>query len=301
MEIPKPQQLIKSISFFNLIKISECKAQRIISWDDELYNEFLKSIFNNIPTGQIILNYISDKNCYEIIDGQHRINVIRSFMLNKIKFNNIYYDELDGKNKNIFDSTELFVVIYTDLDEKQIIGLYLIINSGIDQDENHITYLINSTQKYQDLIDKIKEKYPDIDNLLFSKIINIFAYIINEYDKNGEHSVKFKQLSKVHFKLIVDEINKNYGTDETKQLLIKVSKMLDILFSDLILKNYILTNNIYVFLCHRLYIDLNPHFICNNPEIYNNFLLKISEKNNLSLNELFIEYDKLIVDVNNKK
>jgi hypothetical protein len=292
MELPKPQQLIKPISFFNLIKISECKAQRMISWDDELYNEFLKSIFNNIPTGQIILNYISSKNCYEIIDGQHRINVIRNYMTNKIKYNNICYDELDDKNKNIFDSTELFVVIYTDLDEKQIVGLYLTINSGIDQDENHITNLINSTQKYQDLIDKIKEKYPDINNLLFSKITNITAYIINEYEKIGENSVKFKQLSKVHFKLIVDEINKNYGTDETKQLLIKVSKLLDILFTNLMLKNY--TNNVYVFLCHKLYLDLNPHFICNNFQIYNNFLLKIADKNNLSLNELFVEYDKLI-------
>lgn len=292
MELPKPCQSIKNITFFKSINITECKAQRMITWDDELYTEFLKSIFHNIPTGQIILNYISDKNYYEIIDGQHRINVIRDYMTNKIKYNNMYYDELDTKNKNIFDSTVLFVVEYTNLDDKQIISLYLTINSGIDQDENHITKLINSTQKYQDLVDKIKDRYPDIDNNQFLKIMNISAYIINEYDKYGENNVRFKQLSKVHFKLIIDEINKNYGTEETKQLLIKVSKMLDILFSNLILKNYTFTNNLYVFLCHRLYLDLNPHFICNNPDSYNNFLLKMSGKNNLSLNELFVEYDK---------
>ena len=292
MELPKPCHSIKNISFVKSINISECKAQRMITWDDELYNYFLKSIFHNIPTGQIILNYITDKNCYEIIDGQHRINVIRDYMTNKIKYNDMYYDNLDTKNKNIFDLTELFVVEYTNLDDKQIITLYLTINSGIDQDENHITKLINSTQKYQDLVDRIKDRYPNIDNHQFLKIMNISAYIINEYDKHGENNVRFKQLSKVHFKLIIDEINKNYGTEETKQLLIKVSKMLDILFSNLILKNYTFTNNFYVFLCHRLYLDLNPHFICNNPDSYNNFLLKMSGKNNLSLNELFVEYDK---------
>jgi len=292
MELPKPYQSIKNITFFKSINITECKAQRMITWDDELYTEFLKSIFHNIPTGQIILNYISDKNYYEIIDGQHRINVIRDYMTNKIKYNNMYYDELDTKNKNIFDSTVLFVVEYTNLDDKQIISLYLTINSGIDQDENHITKLIITTLKYQDLIDKIKDKYPDIDNQQFSKLMYITTFIVNEYEKYGENNVRFKQLSKVHFKLIIDEINKNYGTEETKQLLIKVSKMLDILFSNLVLKNYTFTNNFYVFICHRLYLDLNPHFICNDPDSYNNFLVKMSGKNNLSLNELFVEYDK---------
>ena len=117
MELSKPCQTIKNITFFKSINIKECKAQRMISWDDDLYTEFLKSIFHNIPTGQIILNYLEEQNCYEIIDGQHRINVIRDFIFNKIKYNNIYYDELDEKNKNIFDSTELFVVIYKNLDD----------------------------------------------------------------------------------------------------------------------------------------------------------------------------------------
>jgi hypothetical protein len=277
MELPKPQQIIKNILFFNEIKFYSCKAQRMITWDAELYNEFLNSIFKNIPTGQIILNYISETNCYEIIDGQHRINVIQSFIMNKIPFKVdnklIYYKDLNDSDKDIFDSTVLFVVIYSDLDEKQIITLYLTINSGIDQDENHITNLINSTQKYQDLIDKIKDKYPDVDRLLFLKIINIVAFIVNEYEKFGEHSVKFKQLSKVHFKIIVDEINKKYGTEEIKQLLIKVSKIIDIIFTKL--KNYTFTNNIYVFLCHRLYLDLNPNFICTDATIYNNFLIKV--------------------------
>ena len=241
MELPKPCQSIKNIRFFNSINIKDCTAQRMISWDDELYTEFLKSIFNNIPTGQIILNYVSEQDCYEIIDGQHRINVIRDFMQNKIKFNNIYYNDLDDTNKVIFDSTDLFVVEYKNLDDKQIISLYLTIKSGIDQDENHITKLINSTQKYQDLIDRIKDKYkdknryPDIDNHQFSKLMYITTFIINEYEKYGENSVKFKQLSKVHFKLINDEINKNYQTEETKQLLVKVSKIIDIIISNIIL------------------------------------------------------------------
>lgn len=292
MELPKPSQSIKNILFFNSINIKDCTAQRMISWDDELYTEFLNSIFNNIPTGQIILNHLSEHNHYEIIDGQHRINVIRDFIFNKIKFNNVYYKDLNNEDKTIFDSTELFVVIYKNLDDKQIIRLYLTINSGIEQDENHITKLINSTQKYQDLIDKFKDKYPDIDNQQITKLMYISAFIIHEYEKYGENSVRFKQLSKVHFKLINDEINKNYQTEETKQLLIKVSKILDILFSNLILKNYTFTNNLYTFLCHRLYLDLNPHFVCSNYDSYNIFLQKIIGKNSLSLNELFIEYDK---------
>jgi hypothetical protein len=290
MELPKPCQSIKNIMFFNSINIKECKAQRMISWDDELNTEFLKSIFNNIPTGQIILNFISTHDCYEIIDGQHRINVIRDFIKNKIKYNDIYYDDLDTKNKNIFDSTELFVVEYTNLDDKQTISLYLTINSGIDQDENHITKLIITTHKYQDLIDKIKDKYPDIDNQQFSKLMYITTFIVNEYEKYGENNVRFKQLSKVHFKLINDEINKNYQMEETKQLLIKVSKIIDIILSNL--KNYTFTNNILTFLSHRIYLDANPHFVCDNFNSYNNFLLKITGKNNLSLNELFLEYDK---------
>lgn len=297
MELPKPCQSIKNISFLSSINIKDCTAQRMISWDDELYTEFLKSIFNNIPTGQIILNYVSEQDSYEIIDGQHRINVIRDFIFNKIKFNNLYYNELDNSDKIIFDSTDLFVVEYKNLDDKQIVNLYLTINSGIDQDENHITKLIISTQKYQDLIDRIKDKYKDknrypyIDNQQFSKLMYIATFIINEYEKYGENSVKFKQLSKVHFKLINDEINNNYQTEKTKQLLVKVSKIIDIIISNLSLDNTF-TNNLYTFLCHRLYLDLNPHFLCNNYDSYNNFLLKITGKNNLSLNELFIEYDK---------
>lgn len=285
MELPKPTRLIKNIMFFNSINIKECTAQRMISWDDELNTEFLKSIFNNIPTGQIILNYVSAQDCYEIIDGQHRINVIRDFIKNK-------YYQLDIKDKEIFDLTELFVVIYKNLDDKQIISLYITINSGIEQDENHITKLITTTHKYVDLIDKIKDKYPDIDNQQFSKLMYITTFIVNEYEKYGENSVKFKQLSKVHFKLINDEINKNYQTEETKQLLIKVSKIIDIILSNLVLKNYTFTNNLLTFLCHRIYLDVNPHFVCNNFNLYNNFLQKMTGKNNLSLNELFIEYDK---------
>jgi hypothetical protein len=68
-------------------------------------NDFLNSIFNNIPTGQIILNYISDKNCYEIIDGQHRINVIRDYMTNKIPYKvnnkNIFYQDLNLIKRNL--------------------------------------------------------------------------------------------------------------------------------------------------------------------------------------------------------
>ena len=287
MELPKPQKSINNISFFNSIKISECKAQRSITWDDELYTEFINSILNNIPTGQIILNYKSEKDQYEIIDGQHRINAIRNFMQHKLK-------DLNDKDKETFNSTSLFVVIYKDLDDKQIVSLYLTINSGIDQDENHITKLINSTQKYQDLIDKIKEKYTDIENI--SKIFNIVTFIVNEYEKLGENSVKFKQLSKVHFKLIVDSINKNYGTDETRLLLIKATKIIDIIFTDILastkLKNYCFTNNYYVFLCHRLYLDLNPNFVCTDPTIYIDFLVKVSQKNNLSLCDLFNEFQK---------
>jgi hypothetical protein len=314
----KPEQCIKNILFFNEIKFDYCKFQRMVQWDDELYNDFIDSIFNNIPTGQIILNYISNKNLYEIIDGQHRINIICDFINNKKKYNNNYYSDLSIIDNKHFISTNLFTVIYKDLDDDKIMRLYLTINSGIDQDENHITKLLvnketnkvngetnkvngetnkvnGETNKvnYSELLKYYEEKYNDINTIQLLKIINIISYIVFDYDENGINGVRFKQLSKAHFKIITEKIRKKYEDERTQKNIIIITKILDIIYS-LIKNKPTYSNNIYTFITHKLYIDLYPEFNYKQNNDLIKFIDLVSCKNNLSLNELFTEYDKEI-------
>jgi hypothetical protein len=301
-QINKPEQIIKNILFFNEIKVFLCESQREIQWVDDLYNDFINSIFEFIPTGQIILNYISNKDSYQIIDGQHRINIICDFINNKKKFKNKFYSELNNSEKEQFNSTNLFTVIYKDLNNKQIMKLYLTINSGIDQDENHITHLlgtseeinsdnieINSINTYQDLIKYNKQKYVDIDDTYLLKIINIISYVVYDYDEKGINGVRFTQLSKAHFKVIINKINLDNSKDKIN-IIIKMFNLIYLIIKD----NKYYSNNIYTFLAHRLYIDFYPEF---NFTILTNYKLKkfienISIKNNITLNELFNEYNK---------
>ena len=149
LETNKPKQTLQNILFFSDITIIECKSQRSKQWDDVLYNDFINSIFQLYPTGQIILNYITSSNSYEIIDGQHRINVIRKYIANEIAYKERYYSELDETLKNIFDETKIYTVIYKDLSDDAIIKLYLTINAGIEQNDDHITTLLSRDNSYQ--------------------------------------------------------------------------------------------------------------------------------------------------------
>jgi len=303
-KINKPKQSLKNITFFKDINIIDCKSQRSKEWDDVLYNDFINSIFEYIPTGQIILNYITKDDHYEIIDGQHRINIIKMFMSNEIPYkinSDIYlYKDLDLKLKTIFDSTELFTVIYENLSDNAIIKLYLTINAGVEQNDDHITTLLSRDNSYQNYISYLEFKYKNINKITLLRIFNICTFITYEYETLGMNNVKFKQLSKTHFKTILNKINVELIKKSTKIfdiIILIVSNYNDLTNNNLTnnnltnnnLTNNNLTNNVYTFLTHRIILDLDPYFKHDDViiENYRNKIELLSTKNNINLHEMF--------------
>lgn len=74
--------------------------QRRDRWDQVKQSRLIESFLINIPVPPIIL-YEQDYNCYEVMDGQQRINAIRNFYENKLALEGLeIWTELNGKRYN---------------------------------------------------------------------------------------------------------------------------------------------------------------------------------------------------------
>ena len=213
-----PEPNIERVTIDDLTKLNlnipECQREK--EWDDSMYSNAIDSLIKNIDIGQIILS--QKDNLYEIIDGQHRYEAIIKFIKGEIfiydRFNKKYYY---NDNKELFLNKKVTLCIYNDISLTQKSQLYIKINSGIEQNEDHMEKIngANNIKEY------MKKYYTDFESDEVADIIlNTIMYILTEYYHNGEANVLIKNLTKKnHFLKNLNKLDEDFNTDDTKKIL----------------------------------------------------------------------------------
>ena len=218
---------IKKLITFNFV-IPEC--QRDKEWDNFMYFNAIDSIIKNIDVGQIIVSYKkyidpetetetkTEIESYEIIDGQHRYEAIKKFISNEInifdKNNNKFYFT---QNPEIFLNKKITLCKYNNLSDTQKSQLYMRINSGLEQNIEHMEK-VNNTTNIKEYFENYKDNFvsKDFQSLFMTTIV----YILHDYYINGEANVVIKNLTKKnHFLKILAELNDKYETEDTQNIL----------------------------------------------------------------------------------
>ncbi len=219
---------IRNVINFNYI-IPECQREK--EWDNFMYFNAIDSLIKNIDIGQIILSHNTNSNSYEIIDGQHRYEAIKKFISNEINIfdrnNNKFYF---NQNPELFLSKKITLCKYENLSVIQKSQLYMRINSGLEQNIDHMEK-VNNTVNIKEYLEQYYASFvsKDFANIFLSTII----YILHDYYVNGEANVIIKSLTKKnHFLKILSELNETYDTDDTKSLLDLNSHILKEIFND---------------------------------------------------------------------
>ena len=210
----------------NKINLSP-EYQRQFTWNGEQINLFLDSLINCFIIPSIVLLEKEDEENgyeYECVDGQHRLNVIKGFIENKIvykvrrengrTFNNYYYKEgqvfcdektclqlIDKKSRKSFDSAKIPVFIIKENNNEQLIrDIFVRLQNG-----SKVTVLGKLKNKNHPLLDFIREN-SILNNFKikkFSKIINYEFRISEEEIKREENLNKIceKKQKKILFML----------------------------------------------------------------------------------------------------
>jgi RNase H-fold protein (predicted Holliday junction resolvase) len=271
--LPEPDIIRVSISNlmeFNL-QIPDCQREK--EWDDDMYMNAIDSIMNNIDIGQIIVTFNTINNSYEILDGQHRYEAINKF-INRID----YEDNIT----EIFMSKRITVCKYNNLTQEQQKILYMRINSGLEQNIEHMEK-INEVNNMKDFMEEYDNKFGSKDNL--NLIINTLLYIIQDYYYNGEANVVIKNLTKKnHFLKNLNKMDLEYGLEDTQNIIGLTKYILDEINNEKYLinkyldsvkkiKNTVVTTIIYHIL-HENYEEIkNKTFKYN--DILDKFYFKI--------------------------
>lgn len=272
--LPEPDIIRVSISKlieFNL-QIPDCQREK--EWDDDMYTNAIDSIMNNIDIGQIILTHNTTKNAYEILDGQHRYEAISKFI------NSISDDSSDIRE--IFMNKKITICKYINLTQEQQRILYMRINSGLEQNIEHMEK-INEVKNMKEFMQEYDNKFGSSENS--SMVINTLLYIIQDYYYNGEANVVIKNLTKKnHFLKNLNKMDSEYELDDTKNIISLTKNILDEIINEKYLinkylgstkkiKNVIITTIIYHIL-HEFYDEIkNKTFKYN--EILDKFYFKI--------------------------
>jgi hypothetical protein len=213
-----PEPIIERITIQSLINlifnIPDCQREK--EWDDSMYSNAIDSIIKNIDIGQIILS--KKNNLYEIIDGQHRYEALIKFMkgdifVNDYSNNKYYFNE----NPELFLNKKITLCVYDNLTHTQKSQLYMRINSGIEQNIEHMEK-INGANNIKDYLDKYhKDFYSDE---VADLVLNTILFVLNDYYQNGEANVLIKNLTKKnHFLKNLNKLDDEFGTDSTNKIL----------------------------------------------------------------------------------
>lgn len=203
---------IEKLSSLDL-DIPECQREK--EWDDSMYSNAIDSLIKNIDIGQIILS--EKDNLYEVIDGQHRYEAIIKFINEEIfildKFNKKYYF---SQNKQLFLNKKITVCIYNNLTAIQKSQLYIKINSGIEQNIEHMEKINNANN----IKERLAKYYKDFESTeVADLILNSILYVLGDYYHNGEANVLIKNLTKKnHFLKNLNQLDEDFNTDDTKNI-----------------------------------------------------------------------------------
>ena len=306
-----PEPNIERIEIRNLIKcnfiIPECQREK--EWDNFMYFNAIDSLVKNIDIGQIIVscktNIKTKTNAYEIIDGQHRYEAIKKFISNEInifdKNNNKFYF---NQNPDIFLNKKITLCKYDNLSDAQKSQLYMRINSGLEQNIEHMEK-VNDTANIKEYLEKYNENFVSKD--FQSLFITTVLYILNDYYMNGEANVVIKNLTKKnHLLKILAELNEKYDTADTKDLLSINNHILKELLNDKYqfynkikqikkIKSVYMTVIIYHIFLENYTEIKNKSFVFNESldQIYFKLLNNIQKTKSNKIKDLFAEIIRL--------
>jgi hypothetical protein len=165
--------------------------QRDYVWTDENKFDLIDSIFNNISIGNIIMcknhGYIhedsdetieyknidqktihipkKDDYTIAIIDGQQRVTTLWQFITNQFAYENKFWDDLSFTDQRKFEDTVINarVVNEDELNQREMLQMFLKVNKGVPQDQGHL-------QKIENMIKKIDEKDDSLNNYLNNEV-----------------------------------------------------------------------------------------------------------------------------------
>jgi hypothetical protein len=288
-----PEPFIERININELLKfnitIPECQREK--EWDDSMYENAIDSIIKNIDIGQIIISHNENLDRSEIIDGQHRFEAIKKFISNDISIFNknnkkAYFREIE----DIFLNKKITICKYINLTSIQKTQLYMRINSGIEQNLEHMEKINND----ENIIEYLKKYYNNFEsNDVGNIVINSILYILNDYYINGEAHVSIKNLTKKnHFLKNLNNLDENFNSDDTQNILEIFDHIFNQIFTD--------KTNIYKYInkLNKIKISvLSPIIYHIFHEEYN----LIKEKKYIFTEDLDIFYSKVLISLENNK
>jgi hypothetical protein len=274
-------------------------CQREKEWDNDMYMNAIDSIINNIDIGQIIVTYSTEHNRYGILDGQHRYEAI------------IKCSKTDSNLFELISNKRITFCKYLNLTDEEQKRLYLRINSGLEQNIEHMER-INDIKNITDFIDTYKNQFQIYENL--DMLINALLYIIQDYYYNGEVSVTIKNLNKKnHYLKNLNKINEEYDSDDNKKIMditkfileeiVKSNMFSNILKNNKKSKSIIITSIIY-HIMHEFYDKIkNKLFVFDSKldifynGVYNILLQEKNPKVKDNFNLLMSYYTKYINNI----
>lgn len=120
--------------------------QRDYVWTDKEQQEFLYSIFHNLPLGHVAIidrdSYIEGVPNYEVVDGKQRITTLLKFFDNEIAYRvdgvDVFYKDLDIVTQRQVKHKTLPYQQLINVTEKDKLEYFYLVNfSGVPQSEEH--------------------------------------------------------------------------------------------------------------------------------------------------------------------
>lgn len=150
----------------------DAQYQRGRVWINKDKEAFIDSILNDILPSPIVMNNDNSIGKYICIDGKQRITTIVDFIDNKFPIKQegimVYYSMIpknqqinknaecrifDQREKNVFDSRCIHIVMYDDLSIKNQVDVFYRVNHGEKLSEDEImNYIVSYNQKIEDIV-----------------------------------------------------------------------------------------------------------------------------------------------------
>ena len=122
--------------------------QRSYVWEEKEQQEFLYSVFNNLPLGTIAIidkdTYMEGDPNYEVVDGKQRITTILLYLNNNIPYKteegDYYFKDLDvSTSRQLRGRSMPYQCLYHGMTEKDKLEYFYRINfTGVPQSEAHM-------------------------------------------------------------------------------------------------------------------------------------------------------------------
>lgn len=108
-------------------------SQRMWAWKDKRgmkkMIKLIDSVMSGFPIPSCILHRISNRR-YEVYDGRHRIETMWKYKNNEFKWNDKFYKDLTGAEKDLFNQRRIPLTIVSGATPSQLADAFIRLNSG---------------------------------------------------------------------------------------------------------------------------------------------------------------------------